>query len=186
MERGIVTADARAHYTAPAIVLHWLMALLIVSSLALGYYMSGLPFSPSRIRLFSYHKWLGITILALAAARLLWRLFHRPPPLPATMPAWQKGAAHAVHWLLYALFFAVPLAGWAYSSAAGFPIVYFGVVPLPDWVAPDEGLAKQLETVHAVLAYGLAAVVLGHIAAAAKHGLEDPVGYLQRMLACRS
>ena len=170
-----------AHYTRPAIGLHWLMAVMIVGTLCLGYYMAGLAFSPSRIRLFNYHKWLGITILALAAARLLWRLFHTPPTLPDDLPRWQRGAAHAVHGLLYALFFAVPLAGWAYSSATGFPIVWFGVLPLPDWVAPDKAVARQLETLHAVLAYSLAAMVVVHVAAAVKHAFAAPRTYLRRM-----
>ena len=171
----------RGHYTRPAIGLHWLMAALIVCSLTLGYYMAGLPFSPSRIRLFNYHKWLGITILVLAAARLLWRLSHRPPAMPSDLPAWQRGAAHGVHGLLYVLFFAVPLVGWAYSSAAGFPIVYLGLIPLPDWVSPDAALAKRLEVLHAWLAYGLAGIVALHVLAALKHGFDDPVGYLRRM-----
>ena len=179
-------ADGASHYTVPAIGLHWLMAVLIVCSVTLGTYMVDLPFSPSRIRLFNYHKWLGVTILALAAARLSWRLFHRPPPIPGFVPSWQKGAAHAVHWALYALFFAVPLAGWAYSSAAGFPIVYLGLIPLPDWVSPDKELARQLATLHAWLAYGLAAVVSVHVLAALKHGFEDPTRYLQRMLSSRA
>ena len=175
------TTPQPTRYTSAAIVLHWLMAVLIVCALILGYLMSGLPFSPSRIRLFNYHKWLGITILALAAARLLWRLFHRPPTLPTDLPRWQRGTAHAVHALLYVLFFAVPLAGWAYSSATGFPIVWFGVLPLPDWVAPDKALAERLETLHAVLAYSLAAMVLLHVAAAVKHAFEAPRTYLRRM-----
>jgi cytochrome b561 len=132
--------------------------------------------------LFNYHKWIGMTILGLAAARLVWRLFHRPPVLPSRLPSWQRTSAHAVHGLLYALFFAVPLVGWAYTSAAGFPVVYLGVLPLPDWVSPDKALAEQLESLHGWLAYGLAAVVAMHVAAAVKHGLEDRTGYLQRML----
>jgi cytochrome b561 len=173
------------HYTTPAIALHWLMAILIVGALSLGYYMAGLPFSPARVRLFNYHKWLGITILGVAALRLLWRLSHRPPALPADIPAWQQWASHGAHALLYVLFFAVPLAGWAYSSATGFPIVYFGVLPLPDWVSPDKELARQLETVHRVLAYSLAAIVAIHVAAAIKHGLDDPIDYLHRMLSSK-
>ena len=157
------------------------MAALIVVGFSMGWTMSDMPLSPTRIRLFNYHKWVGITILGLTAARLAWRLSHRPPPLPDSLPRWQQGAAHAGHALLYALFFAVPLAGWAYSSAAGFPIVYLGLVPLPDWVSPDKALAKQLVIVHATVAYGLAIVVLGHIAAALSHGLAEPLGYLRRM-----
>lgn len=168
-------------YTRTAIALHWAMAVLIVCSLALGWYMSDLTLSPRRLRLFSYHKWLGITILSLAALRLLWRLFHKPPPIPSHIPRWQHFAAHAVHWLLYALFFLTPLAGWAYSSASGFPVVYLGLVQLPDFVPVDKELAGILKERHAFLAYSLAVVVLLHVAAAAKHAFERPRGYLRRM-----
>ena len=181
-----MTPQDEHHYTRTAISLHWLMALLIVGNLTLGYYMSGLKFSPATLKLINYHKWIGITVLGLAAARLLWRLSHRPPPLPQRLPAWQKGTAHAVHWLLYGLFFAVPLLGWAYSSAAGFPIVYLGLIPLPDLIGPDKALAEQLETLHGWFAYGLAAVVALHVLAALKHGFEEPFNYLQRMLSSRN
>lgn len=176
----------RTHYTATAIVLHWIMALLIPGALFVGWYMADLPLTPTRVRLFNYHKWVGITILTLAAARLLWRFFHEPPALPGDLPRWQQRAAHAVHWLLYALFFAVPLAGWAFTSAAGFPVVYLGLIPLPDWVPVDKALAEQLATLHAVLAYSLAAVVALHIAAALKHALEGhPTHYIRRMFSFR-
>lgn len=168
-------------YTRTAIVLHWLLALMIVSSFGVGLYMADLPFSPSRLKLYNWHKWAGVTILALSAARLLWRLSHRPPAdLP--MPAWQQRAAHAVHLLLYGLFFAVPLAGWAYSSSAGFPVVLFGVLPLPDFVAVDRVLAEDLKLLHRWLAWGLGAVVALHIAAALKHQFIDRDALLRRML----
>ena len=169
-----------ARYTRTAIVLHWLLGLMIVGSFGVGFYMADLPFSPSRLKLYNWHKWAGVTILALSAARLLWRLTHRPPAdLP--MPAWQQRAAHAAHLLLYALFFAVPLAGWAYSSAAGFPVVVFGVIPLPDFVAPDKEFAEAIKPLHKILAYSMAALVLGHVAAAFKHHFVDRDGLLERM-----
>ena len=84
--------------------------------------------------------------------------------------------------MLYALFFAVPLAGWAYSSAAGFPVVYFGVLPLPDWVSPNPALADTLKLLHRNLNYTLAALVVLHIAAALKHQFLDRDGLLRRML----
>jgi cytochrome b561 len=164
--------------------LHWLLALMILGSLGVGLYMTGLPFSPARLKLYNWHKWAGVTILVLSAARLLWRLSHRPPA-DVPMPAWQQRASHAAHAALYALFFAVPLAGWAYSSAAGFPVVLFGVLPLPDFVAPDRALSESLKPLHQWLAYALAAVIMLHIAAALKHHFVDRDGLLLRMMPAR-
>jgi cytochrome b561 len=169
-------------YTTTAIALHWLLALLIISGFSLGLYMVDLPVSPSRLKLYNYHKWLGVAILALSAARLLWRLAHTPPPLPASAPAWQNTAAHAAHRLLYLLFFAVPLSGWAYSSASGFPIVFLGVVPLPDFVPKDREMAEIFKTVHWLAAYALAFVVVAHTAAAFKHQFVNRDGLLARMV----
>ncbi len=167
-------------YTRTAIVFHWLLALLIMGNLALGLYMSGLSFSITRLKLYNWHKWAGIVILVLSAARLLWRLTHQPPAAPP-MPRWQRAAAAGTHLGLYALFFAVPLAGWAYSSAAGFPVVVFGVVPLPDWVAVDREVAALIKPLHKWLALSLAGLVLLHVAAALKHQLIDRDGLLNRM-----
>jgi cytochrome b561 len=97
------------------------------------------------------------------------------------MPPWQRQAAHVTHWGLYALFFAVPLVGWAYSSAAGFPVVVFGVLPLPDFVSPDKALAETLKAWHGWLAWTLAVLVLAHVAAALKHHFIDRDGLLLRM-----
>jgi cytochrome b561 len=167
-------------YSAPAIAIHWLLALAIVMSLGLGWYMTELPVSPLRLKLYNWHKWAGITILGLSALRLLWRLTHRPPADPP-MPAWQRTAAHGTHMLLYLLFFAVPLVGWAYSSAAGFPVVLYGVLPLPDWVSADKALAESIKPWHGRLAYLLAFAVLAHVAAAIKHHFVDGDGLIHRM-----
>jgi cytochrome b561 len=167
-------------YTATAIALHWLLALAIIGSFAVGLYMTGLPFSVQRLKLYNWHKWAGVTILALSALRLLWRLAHRPPA-PPPMPAWQRRASAAAHGALYALFFAVPLAGWAYSSASGFPVVLFGVLPLPDFVPVDRTLADALKPLHQWLAYGLAAVVGVHGVAALHHHFVLRDGLLRRM-----
>ena len=185
MQHVTPTVAPERRYGAVAIAFHWLLALAIIMAFSVGFYMADLPFSPSRLKLYNYHKWAGVTILALSALRLLWRLSHRPPAdLP--MPVWQAKAAHLTHLLLYVLFFAVPLAGWAYSSAAGFPIVWFGVLPLPDFVPKDKALADTLKELHGLLAYGLSALVLAHIAGALKHHLIDKDGLLLRMLPARS
>jgi cytochrome b561 len=173
-------------YSSTAIVFHWLLALAIVATFSVGLYMSGLPFSVQRVKLINWHKWAGITILALSVLRLLWRLSHKPPPLSpqilAAMPGWQRGAAQVSHLGMYALFFAVPLLGWAYSSAAGLQIVWFGVLPLPDFVSVDKEFAKEvLKPMHRNFAYILGALVLVHVIAAFKHQFVDRDGLMSRM-----
>lgn len=168
-----------------AILLHWLLGLALVSMFVLGVYMADLPFSPQRIKLYNWHKWAGVVILSLSIVRLLWRVWHRPPPLPVdieqTMPAWQRWAHHATHHGLYLLFFVVPLTGWAYSSAAGFPIVLFGVLPLPDFMAVDKDFSETIKPLHEMAAFGMAALVLLHVAGALKHAVIDRDGLLGRM-----
>ena len=114
--------------------------------------------------------------------RLGWRLSHRPPELPAGMPAWQSKAAVATHALLYLLMMAVPLSGWLMSSAKGFQTVYFGVLPLPDLLAKNAELGELLEEVHELLNFSMAALVIAHIVAALKHHFIDRDDVLSRML----
>ena len=177
--------SSSTRYTTIAIVLHWVLALALILSFSVGLYMADLPVSPQRVKLFNWHKWAGITILTLSLLRLLWRLTHRPPA-EVPMPRWQLRAARWTHSALYILFFAVPLAGWAYSSAAGFPVVWFGVLPLPDFVSPDKALAEALKTLHGALAWALAALVVAHVGGALKHQFIDRDNLLSRMLFIRT
>ena len=172
-------------YGLMAIVLHWVLAVFILSVFAVGVYMADLPFSLAKLKLVNWHKWAGVTILALSVWRLVWRLTHRPPALPMRIqrapPPLQRGGFHGTHHLMYLLFFAVPLLGWAYSSAKGYPIVWFGVLPLPDWVPVSESLATVLKPLHALAAYGLIGLVVLHVAAALKHQFIDRDGLIERM-----
>ncbi|MFC4789868.1 cytochrome b [Giesbergeria sinuosa] len=174
-----------SRYNTTAIALHWVLGGALVAVFAIGIYMADLPFSPQRLQLYNWHKWAGVGILLLSALRLAWRLTHRPPALPASMqaamPAWQKAAHHGTHHALYLLFFAVPLLGWAYSSAAGFPIVFLGMLPLPDFVPVSPALAEWLKPLHKLSAFGMAALVLVHVAAALKHQFIDRDQLLLRM-----
>ena len=173
-------------YNTVAMVLHWLLALVILAMFGIGIYMTDLPFSPQRLKLYNWHKWAGVTFLALTLLRLVWRMTHRPPALPVavtrTMPGWQHRAYHATHHLMYLLFFAVPLVGWAYSSAAGFPVVWFGQIPLPDLLPVNKEVAELIKPLHKLLALALMALVGLHIAAAIKHQWVDRDGLLSRML----
>jgi cytochrome b561 len=168
-------------YKAPAIVLHWLIALLICVAFPLGLYMSDLALSPDKLKLYSYHKWIGITVLMLASCRVAWRLTHTPPPLPDGIADWQRRASQAVHGLLYLLIFAIPLSGWLMSSAEGFQTVWFGVLPLPDLIGKDKALGDVLTEVHETLNFTMLALVVLHVAAALKHHFIDHQPFLQRM-----
>jgi cytochrome b561 len=172
----------RMTYTRTAIALHWVIALLILAVLPLGLTMTEMPLSPQKLKFYAWHKWLGVTVFGLAVLRLLWRASHPAPPLPATMPAWQRGAAHILHWALYALMLAIPLVGWLMSSAKGFQTVYLGVLPIPDLLSKNEALGETLAAVHAWLAYALIALLGVHVAAALKHHFIDRDDVLRRML----
>jgi cytochrome b561 len=172
-------------YTRTAVLLHWLLAVLLIGEFAFGVWMHELPFSPARVKYFNWHKSVGVVILLLTLLRLVWRFTHRPPPLSAAtqaaMPAWQKAAHHGVLAAMYLLALGIPLAGWAYSSASGFPIVLFGTVPWPDLMAADKEIAPLFKAAHKLLALGLALAVLAHIGAAFKHHFIDRDGLLDRM-----
>ena len=170
-------------YDPVAVSLHWILAALIAAGFFSGLYMVGLHFSPLRFRLFNWHKWAGMTVLALSIARLLWRAAGHPAPaLPAGVPGWQLAAYRATHVGFYALFFVVPLLGWLYTSAVGVPVVWFGWLALPDLVAVDKPLADGvLKPMHAFASYLLAALVVLHVAAALKHQIVDRDRLLVRM-----
>ncbi len=170
-------------YTRPAILFHWLIALLIIGAFTLGLVMTDIPgLTPTKLKYYSWHKWAGVTVLALAALRLLWRLAHRPPVYPATMKRWEQSAAHHLHTLLYVLMFAVPLSGYFYTLSAGVPVVYFGLFKLPALIEANAEWKPVLKQVHYWLTMGLAAAVCLHIAAALKHLVIDRDGVFKRML----
>ena len=170
-------------YTKTAILLHWLIALLIIASFALGVTMTDIPgITPSKLKYFSWHKWLGVTVLGLACVRLLWRLTHLPPPYPPRMSDWLKSAATALHMLLYVLLFAVPVSGYFYSLAAGVPVVYLGLIPLPVLMGPDPALKPLLKTFHYFLNMLLLGSVGLHALAALKHQFIERDDVLKRML----
>lgn len=168
-------------YTVTAIYFHWLMALAFFGLLGLGFYMTGLPFSPTKLQVYSWHKWAGVSVFLLALLRLAWRLVHRPPALPQSMGASAQLVAHLGHWLLYFFMFAIPLSGWLMSSAMGFQTVWFGVIPLPDLVSKNKELAGFLSATHLYLNVAFIATIVGHVLAALKHQFIDKDNLLARM-----
>jgi cytochrome b561 len=166
-------------------ILHWLMALLILTMLFIGVGMVA-SVSERHEWLISIHKPLGIAILILAIVRLVVRLRNPPPPLPADLPAIQKFAAHASHWLLYALMLVIPLVGWAMLSAGGYPVMLGPSLRLPP-IFPTNAVAFAiLRHTHAWLAMLLFLTFLAHLGAALYHGLIRRDGVLRSMVGSRS
>jgi cytochrome b561 len=184
-------ADVR-RYNTVAMSLHWLIAALILTNIGLAWYFNtlhGLAKTPP----LQIHKSIGITVLALSLARLAWRFISPPPHLPASMPAWERWAAHAVHALLYLIMIGMPLTGWAMSSASRlihvYPITWFGLFQIPA-IGPLTTLpADQMKSAHhlyeglhglgAKLAYVL---IAGHVLAALRHQFIKDDGVLWRMV----
>jgi cytochrome b561 len=175
----VVTPAGR--YTSTAIGLHWLIAALIGVALVMGWVMTDMAITPLKLKLYNWHKWVGVTVLWLAAVRILWRVTHRAPAMVA-MPAWQRIAAHALHGVLYLLMLAQPLSGWIFSNASGYPIVYLRLLPLPNLVEKNKQLADQWHEIHETLGWLLVAVLVVHLLAALKHHLIDKDDTLRRML----
>lgn len=171
-----------SRYSGTAITLHWLIALLIFTGFVIGWIMTDIPgLTPTKLRYYSWHKWIGVTVFLLVCVRVVWRLTHRPPPLP-DMPRWQHIAADVSHKALYVLMLTVPLAGYLYSYAAGIPVVYFGLVKLPALITPDPAQKEFFKYTHITLVFTMAALVLGHAAAALGHHIVQRDGVLARML----
>jgi cytochrome b561 len=177
------TVPIARKYSGTAMALHWLIALLIIGGFALGWVMTDIPgFTPAKLKYFAWHKWIGVTAMALIIIRLVWRATHTPPPLPATTGRTAAMAAHGVHHLLYLLMVCVPVSGYIYSSIAGIQVVYLGLVPLPTLVGPHPELRHLFRNIHVYLDWTLFAVVILHFLAVVKHQLLDRDRLLSRML----
>jgi len=163
-------------------LLHWGTAGLIVWMFYLGWTMVELPVSPAKFEAYALHKSLGLTIMALSALRLIWRLANPVPALPENMARWERWLAHGTHAALYGLLFLIPLAGWLYASASATPVNYFGLFTVPDLVAADEALADRLLLVHYLLGNLLLVVLALHVLGALKHQLISRDQVLKRML----
>ena len=180
MSQRMLWRNDHMRYGTVSRLLHWLMAVFIIIMLCLGWSMDIIPKEWKPVAL-GIHKSLGIIILALAIVRLAWRFYNSPAPLPKSMSCCEEIAAVTVHWVLYGLLFVMPLTGWAATSAFGRPIMFLGVVQLPDWVAKDHALGKFLEEMHGYFAYLLAGVITLHIMAALYHNFIKKDNVLYRI-----
>jgi cytochrome b561 len=168
-------------FSLPARILHWLMAVMILAMLFIGVGMVA-SVSERHDWLLRIHKPLGIAILILAVVRLAVRLRHPPPALPADLPAVQKLAAHASHWLLYILMLAMPLIGWAMLSAGGYPVMLSDSLRLPPIFPANPVAFAVLRHMHGWFAMLLFLTFLAHMGAALYHGLIRRDGVLSSMV----
>ncbi|CAN7649387.1 YceI family protein [Rhizobium rhizogenes] len=189
--------ESGKRYSAVAIVLHWATALLVISMIPMGWWMVRAINKPDTqqlaYQLFQVHKSIGFAILALTLLRVVWRLTHPVPALPAGMKGWERVLARATHIAFYGLLLAIPLSGWVYISAGWAistdrPLMvatsWFGLFTIPDLPGLESMrmLAFGAMGAHAYMAYGGALLIGLHMAAALKHHIIDRDGVLAQML----
>ncbi len=176
-----------ARYDRVQIILHWLIALVIFFMIGLGLYMvelpkqSELPPGEESVRAFYFllHKSMGLTVAMLIILRVVWRLTHKAPPLPDTVPKWQQRAAGVVHGAIYVLMLAMPVSGYLQSMFSKYDTKFWGIV-LPRIAEADKAAREQFTEVHEILAFLLIGLIVIHIAAAIKHHLAG-TGVSERM-----
>ncbi|MDI9237306.1 cytochrome b [Lysobacter sp. LF1] len=163
--------------------LHWLIMVLILALGVVGLVMVELPKSPRWFWVYDLHKSIGLSVIALVALRLAWRLFAGTPRPVAGTPHWQERIASITHWMLYALMFAVPLSGWLYDSVSGLrPLRWFWLFKVPKLADPSQSLKPLVRDAHEWLFWALIALVLVHAAAAFYHHAVQRDATLTRML----
>lgn len=178
--------NTASHYGLVSQFFHWFIALLIAVQFTWAWRIEQLGLGRARYELVNQHKSIGLTIFMLVVLRLLWRFYTPPPALPESISYWQQQSSRWVHAGIYLLLLALPLVGWSMSSAAGFVVSWFDLFDLPALLSQDDGLKTILMAIHAVLAWSLALLVIGHILAAFHHHIVKKDTVLKRMLPGRN
>lgn len=171
--------DDAAHYNRVARTLHWTIGVLVIGNIIGGIFHDPLG---ALFPVMPIHKSIGFIVLALSVLRLIWRLTHPAPPLPDHMPAWEKFAAHGLHWIFYALMIVMPMTGWVFSSAGDRPLQFFWLFDIPKLaVEKGSGLAQGTHNAHVVFGFSWAALLLIHVGAALRHHFILKDNVLHRM-----
>lgn len=161
--------------------LHWLMALAILGNGVLGLVMVDMSRGMTKLNVFAIHKSIGLTVLALLILRVCWRMVDRKPP-DEPMPRWQRFAAHATHGVLYFFMLAIPLSGWLYNSAHGYPLQWFKLFNLPALMEKNENISEIAGEAHEILFWVLIVVLVAHVGGALVHHWFERDNTLLRML----
>jgi cytochrome b561 len=161
--------------------IHWLMAVAIIGNGVVGLIMDEMPRGMTKLNTFAIHKSIGLTVLALLILRVSWRLFDRKPT-DEPMPRWQRLAARATHGILYLLMLAIPLSGWIYNSAHGYPLQWFKWFNLPALVEKNQALSDIAGESHEILFWVIVVVLVAHVGGALVHHWLERDNTFLRML----
>ena len=178
-------AEEKTKYTLLMRILHWLIAILILGMIGVGWYMAGLPDEhPTKYDIYPIHKSIGITLLGLVVIRLLVRFFSPVPKVPQELAWWEKLLTKTVHFLLYLLMLLVPISGYLMSDFAGFPVEWFGI-EVPGFVEDNMDSSQGALDAHGILPYILLGLIVLHLLGSLKHRFLDKdknTDVLKRML----
>ncbi|MEQ1883052.1 MAG: cytochrome b [Burkholderiales bacterium] len=175
--------NSPARYTRPAIAFHWIVSIAVLTLIGLGLYMVDIPRgTPERAFFYNLHKSIGVTVAIVILVRLWWRTKNPPPPLPASMPAWQVTASKISHALLYVCLVVMPISGFSASQFTKYGVTYFGLFKIPPMGTEDKEIYEMLQGIHEIASEVLIVLLVIHIAAALKHLIIDKDGVFQRML----
>jgi cytochrome b561 len=159
-----------ARYTSTAVALHWLLVAALVAQIGFGWFLEVVPRgTPARTIYVNLHKSTGMIIGLLILMRLGWRLTHPAPPLPSTMPAWERVAAKWSHVLLYMCMIVMPLSGYVASNFSKYGVNFFNAVKMSPWGVEDETIYRAFNTTHVVTSYLLVTLIVVHVLAALRH-----------------
>lgn len=173
-------SNAMWHYDTVTRLLHWGIALLLIGLTSLGWYMMSIEHQPNSGWYFNLHKSFGLIAALLIIFRLIWRLTHKPAPLPSSVPYWQALLSRAIHWLLYFCMVIMPITGFIGASFSKHGVVFLGA-HLPTWVSPNHAVSKQFFEVHELVVWILVGLVALHVLAAMKHLFINKDRVFQRM-----
>lgn len=172
--------NSEDRYTGFSMALHWMMATIVFCLFMIGWNMVDLPRGSERTFYFALHKSLGLTVLTLAFVRVIWRLYHRPPPYHSSIPGWRISIARCVHYFLYILMFLQPLSGYLSSSFSGYSTRVFGL-PLPQWGWRDPPVNEFFTEIHVASSVLLLTLIGIHILGALSHAFAREDGVFRRI-----
>lgn len=162
--------EIRERYTSTAVVLHWLLVIAILAQVVFGWFLGDVPRgSPERTIYVNLHKSTGMVIGVIILLRLYWRLTHPAPPLPSSMPYWERAAAHWSHVLLYVCMIVMPVSGYVASNFSKFGVNFFNSIKLPPWGVDNSTIYGFFNGTHVTTSFIFVTLIALHVLAALRH-----------------